>query len=179
MRVVRKTLTDATVTFSNTSARWVAGRRSVGARVSRPRILLVGGNDDFLDGLMVWIARDGQFEVVGRAHNGLAALDQVAALRADVVLMDVTLPDVSGFEVARRVKSRDGAPLVVLLSFHDSQAARLEAWSAGADGFVSKSETADRLIPLIGDLLRQRHEGVPESDSGISKVRVPPTEVSE
>ena len=147
--------------------------------MSRARTLLAGRNDDFLDGLMAWIACDTQFEVVGRAHTGAEVLDRVASLRADVVLMDVTFPDMSGFEIARRIKSCEGAPLVVLLSFHDSQAARLEAWAAGADGFVSKSETADRLIPLIGDLLRQRNEDVPESVSGISTVRVPPAESSE
>jgi DNA-binding NarL/FixJ family response regulator len=124
--------------------------------VSRARTLLVGGNDDFLDGVVDWMAQDAQFEVVGRAHTGAQALDQLDVLHADLVLVDVILPDMSGFEVTRRMKARTGAPLVVLLSFYDTQAARLEAWAAGADGFVPQSETTTRLRPLVGDLFRHR-----------------------
>jgi DNA-binding NarL/FixJ family response regulator len=140
---------------------------------------LVAVNDVFLDGVVEWVADDPRIEVVGRAHTGAQALESVGSLRAEMVLVDVTLPDMSGFEVARRIKSRPGAPLVVMLSFHDSHAARLEAWAAGADGFVAKSETADCLKPLVGDLLRQRHEGVREVSTGISTLRVPQKEVSE
>jgi len=146
--------------------------------VDRARTLLVGGNEVFLDGLGAWVALDPQFEVVGRAHDGAVVLDVIETLRVDVVLMDVTLRDASGFEIARRIKLKSTAPLVVLLSFHDSQAARLEAWAAGADGFVSKSDTADCLLPLVGDLLRQRNQGVPEKGSGNSTVRVPPPDLS-
>jgi DNA-binding NarL/FixJ family response regulator len=125
-----------------------------------------------------WVALDAQYEVVGRAHSGSEALDQVEALRADLVLMDVILPDTSGFEVARRIKEQKDAPLVVLLSFHDSQAFRLEAWAAGADGFVSQSETTSVLIPLVGDLLRRRANGVREQGSVFPRRPVPLTDIS-
>lgn len=146
--------------------------------MSRTRTLLVGGNDVFLDGVAEWVSRDAQFEVVGRAHSGSAAVERVESLQVDLVVMDVTLPDVSGFEIARRIKVRPGAPLVVLLSFHDSQAARLEAWAAGADGFVAKSEVTECLTPLVGELLRQRSHGAGEQGSVISFKRVPPTDLS-
>jgi DNA-binding NarL/FixJ family response regulator len=146
--------------------------------VSRARTLLVASNDAFLDGIDDWVARDPEIEVVGRAHSGSQALARVEALNADLVLMDVTLPDTSGFEVARRLKSQARAPLVVLLSFHDSQAARLEAWAAGADGFVPKSETTKCLTPLVGDLLRRRNTGVREEIPGLLIRRVPPTDVT-
>ena len=148
------------------------------ASVSRARTFLVAGNDVFLEGLVEWVAHDAQLEVVGRASSGAQALERLEELRADVVLMDVTLPDLSGFEVARRIKSRADAPLVVLLSFHDNQAARLEAWAAGADGFVAKSETTECLTPLVGDLLRQRSIGVGEQGSVLSLERVPPTDTA-
>lgn len=150
----------------------------VRASVSRARTLLVSGNDVFLEGLVEWVAHDAQLEVVGRARSGSQALERLEELRADVVMMDVTLPDLSGFEVARRIKSRADAPLVVLLSFHDNQAARLEAWAAGADGFVAKSETTECLTPLVGDLLRQRNVGVREQGSVFSTKPVPPKDIS-
>jgi len=147
--------------------------------MSRARTLLVAVNDDFLDSVVAWVADDARIEIVGRAHTGSEGVASVESLRADLILVDVTLPDISGFEVARRVKARPGAPVVVMLSFHDSRAARLEAWAAGADGFVPQSETAVRLLPLVGDLLRQRNVGVRDKDSTIPTMRVPPAKVSE
>ena len=147
--------------------------------MSRARTLLVAVNDDFLDSVIAWVADDSRIEIVGRAHSGSQALESVESLRAELVLVDVALPDISGFEVARRIKSRPGAPVLVMLSFHDSRAARLEAWAAGADGFVPQSETADRLIPLVRDLLLQRKVGVRDEDSTIPTMRVPRTGVSE
>jgi DNA-binding NarL/FixJ family response regulator len=146
--------------------------------VSRARTLLVGGNDVFLDGVVEWIVSDARLEVVGRAHSAAQALEQIEALKADLVLMDVTLPDMNGFEVTRRITAGTEAPLVILLSFHDSQVARLEAWAAGADGFVAKSEITECLAPLVGDLLRQRDVGVGEKGSVIPIKRVPPTDLS-
>lgn len=147
--------------------------------MSRARTLLVAVNDIFLDGVVDWVAGDARIEVVGRSHSGADALTELDQPGLDLVLADVTLPDMSGFELVRRIKGRDEAPLVVLLSFHDSQAARLEAWAAGADGFLSKPETADRLLPLVGDLLRRRNVGVREVSPGHSPMRVLSREVSE
>jgi len=147
--------------------------------VSRARTLLVGGNDAFLDGVDDWVAREARFEVVGRAHSGSEALERIESLHADVVVMDVTLPDISGFEVARRIKAHADAPLVILLSFHDSQAARLEAWTAGADGFVAKSEITECLTPLVVELLGRRNDGVQEQGSVIPFKRVPPADLLE
>jgi len=93
----------------------------------------VGGNDDGLDGVVEWITHEPGIEVVGRAHDGLGALDLSESLRAELVLADVTLPDMSGFDLMGRIKALPWAPLVVLLSFHDSKTARDEARATGAD----------------------------------------------
>jgi DNA-binding NarL/FixJ family response regulator len=124
--------------------------------VSRVRTLLVDDNDDFLDGLSAWLDHDPKLEIVGRAHSGSEALERVAQLRPDLVLMDVSMAEINGFEAARRIKSETGAPAVILMTFHDSHAARLEAWAAGADSFLAKSEITERLTVLIDDLIRQR-----------------------
>jgi DNA-binding NarL/FixJ family response regulator len=146
--------------------------------VRRARTLLVGASDVFLDGVVEWVAGDAQVEVVGRARSGAQALERVESLRAELVLVDVTLPDTSGFEVVRRIKSRPDAPLVVMSSFHDSRAARLAARAAGADGFVPQSETAEGMLPLVGELLRQREVSAREVPPGIPTMRVRPADVS-
>jgi len=140
--------------------------------------LLVAVNDVFLDGIVDWIARDARLEVVGRAHSGSKALKSLASLRGELVLVDVTLPDISGFELARRIKARPDAPLVVLFSFHDSHAARQEARAAGADGFVVTSEMAECLLPLVGGLLRRRDSGIAGWIPDPSSLGVPPPDGS-
>jgi DNA-binding NarL/FixJ family response regulator len=139
---------------------------------------LVAVNEVFLNAVANWVADDARIEVVGSAHSGSEALERVESLRAELVLVDVTLPDISGFEVVRRLKARPDGPLVVMLSFHDSRVEQLEAWAAGADGFVAMSETANCLLPLVGDLLGQRNEGVRGSRPGITSARVQPTDVA-
>jgi DNA-binding NarL/FixJ family response regulator len=146
--------------------------------LKRTRTLLIGGNAALLDGIVAWVANDPHFEIVGRVHSGSSAIDRIDELRAELVLINVSLPDMSGFEVARRIKTRPDSPLVVLLSFHDSQAARLAGWAAGADGFVSQSEITERLTSLVGDLHRQRELGVEKQGSVVSFKKVPPTDVS-
>jgi len=146
--------------------------------VRRARILLVAANDFFLDGVVDCVAGDARIEVVGRACSGAQALERVESLEAEVVLVDVTLPDMSGFDVARRIKSRPDAPMVVMSSFHDSRAVRLAARAAGADGFLPKSETADGLLPLVGELLRQREVSARETSPGIPTMQVRPADVS-
>jgi DNA-binding NarL/FixJ family response regulator len=133
--------------------------------VSRIRVLLVDDNDDFLDGLTAWLSGDPRLQLAGKAHSGKGAMKQVSRLHPDLVLMDAAIADMNGFEVTRRIKSEPGAPLVVLLTFHESNAARLEAWAAGADGFVSKAEIAEKLMPVVRDLLRQRREAIAANPS--------------
>jgi DNA-binding NarL/FixJ family response regulator len=121
--------------------------------VNRVRVLLVEGNDDFLDGLTDWLAQNRQLEIVGRAHSGPEAIELAERLRPDLVLMDVTMPDVSGFDAARKIKSPPDAPVVILMAFHNSHAARIAASAAGADGFVAKSEITELLMPVVRGLI--------------------------
>jgi len=116
----------------------------------------VAANVDFVESVADWMAQHPHLEVVGRAHSGAEAVARLGPTRAEIVLMDVTLPDTNGFEVATEIKSRPGAPLVVLLSFFNSEAVRLRAWAAGADGIVLKSEMTECLTPLVAELLGRR-----------------------
>jgi len=117
----------------------------------------VDDSDVFMDRLAQWLSEDPEFQIVARVRAGQAALEQIETSRPDLVLMDVSMSDINGFEVTGRIKSRAGAPLVVLMSFHDSQAARLEAWASGADGFLPKSEIVSALMPTVRDLIGGRY----------------------
>lgn len=134
--------------------------------MSRIRVLLVDENDDFLDGVTDLLAGDARLELAGKAHSGREALEQVERLAPDLVLMDAAIPDLNGFEVTRQIRSRPDAPLTILLTFYESTAARLEAWAAGASGFVCKAEIAQKLMPVLQGLIRQRFEIAAARPSG-------------
>jgi DNA-binding NarL/FixJ family response regulator len=127
--------------------------------LARWRVLLVDENDDFLDGLAAWLAKMPGIEVIGRAHSGDEAKDRVLRLAPDLVLADVSLPDMSGFELTRCVKAMRPAPVVLLMAFHDSRAVVLAAFAAGAAGCVSKAEVTEHLVPAITQLLESGQLG--------------------
>ena len=88
------------------------------------------------------------FAVVGEAAGGREALAATARLRPNVVLVDIRLPDIDGYEVARRLANGSSAPAVVLVSTLDSIDVGGRAVANGARGFITKSK-------LSGDTLRR------------------------
>jgi DNA-binding NarL/FixJ family response regulator len=91
------------------------------------------------------------FEVVGEAEDGASALESARRLRPAIVLLDVQLPDLDGFEVARRLADEDAGVATVLVSTRDSTAYRRRLASSPALGFLSKSELSGAsLAELVG-----------------------------
>ena len=118
------------------------------------RVLLVDENDDFLDGLASLMAKQPGMEVVGRAHLGVEAVERARSLSSDdLVLMDVSLKDMSGFEAVDLIKARPLPPKVLLMTFHESRAAANAAFASGADGCLSKSSMAEGLSEVIERLV--------------------------
>jgi DNA-binding NarL/FixJ family response regulator len=122
------------------------------------RMLLVGDNVDFVEGLRDWLVREPDIEIVGIEHTAQAAIDRVAVDRPQIVLMDVTMPEVNGFEGCRRLRGEIGSPTIILMSFHESETVRREAWAAGADGVVGKGHIAKTLLPMVRDLAGESTE---------------------
>jgi CheY-like chemotaxis protein len=91
------------------------------------------------------------FVVVGQAADGLTALEVIERLAPDVVLLDVQLPDIDGFEVAARVASFDPAPKIVLTSSRDARDFGSLIADSGARGFIEKAElSGEAMAALIG-----------------------------
>ena len=88
------------------------------------------------------------FEVVGEAEDGAAALALVGELEAELVLLDIQLPDINGFEVASRLLARDPDLKIVLISSRDRAAYGSAIKTSGAVGFISKAD-------LSGDALKR------------------------
>jgi DNA-binding NarL/FixJ family response regulator len=120
------------------------------------RLLLVDDSAEFLRVAAGFLATDPRIEIVGQVRSGVDALKCVARLAPDVVLIDVVMPEMDGFETTRRIKSRPDAPRVIILTLHDNVEYCNRAHASGADGYVSKSELGDRLLPLIQALCTER-----------------------
>ena len=89
------------------------------------------------------------FEIVGEAESGAAAIKAAAELRPELVLLDVNLPDLDGFDVAARITGADNAPKVVLTSSRDSSDFGPLVSRSGARGFVPKGELSGELITAL------------------------------
>lgn len=123
------------------------------------RILLVDDNPEFLESAAGYLATQPDLSVVGRAQSAQAALEMIAALQPDLVLMDIAMPGINGLEATRQIKARPSAPRVIILTLHDNPEYRRAAADAQADGFVAKSEFGTRLLPTIRALFAAEEGG--------------------
>lgn len=113
----------------------------------RPRVLL--GDDHVLILSGVRTTLEPRFEVVGQATDGKALLAAAEELRPDVVVLDISMPSLNGFEVARQLKRALPLTAVVFLSQHLSPAYLKQALAIGVSGYVLKSETTEELEPAL------------------------------
>lgn len=118
--------------------------------------LLVDDNATFLEAAARFL--EGHLKIVGRARSGTEALEAVATLRPQLVVMDVSMPGMDGFEATRLLKRQGVAPLIVLVSIHDSDEAQAAAQAVQADGFVPKDRFCSHLMPLLKTLLETPQE---------------------
>ncbi len=120
----------------------------------RARVLLADDNSAFLESVRHLLAAD--FDIVALAGGGREALDLARRLRPDVVVLDVSMPDLDGFQTLKQLR-RDGAePRVVLLTMHQDDEIVAAAVNQGADGYVLKSRAHSDLISAIDHTLAGR-----------------------
>jgi DNA-binding NarL/FixJ family response regulator len=103
------------------------------------RVLIVDDHPGFRSAARRLLELEG-YEVVGEAEDGLTAVNAALALRPDVVLLDVQLPDIDGFEVAQRLSGHAGAPAVVLTSSREASDYGPCLAATTACGFLPKAE---------------------------------------
>ena len=108
-------------------------------------VLIVDDHPSFRATARTLLEAEG-FSVVGEAADGAEALAKTKALRPDLVLLDVQLPDIDGFEVARRLCENGSSPAIVLVSSRDSSDFGPLVARSGALGFVPKAELSGARI---------------------------------
>ena len=114
------------------------------------RLLIVDDHAVFRQSARRMLEADG-YEVVGEAADGASGIAAAHALKPDVVLLDVQLPDIDGFDVASRLTGEDAHPIVVLTSSRDGADFGPLVTRSGARGFVPKTELSGaRIAALAG-----------------------------
>ena len=109
-------------------------------------ILLVDDHPLFREGLKSLISRSPRFEVVGEAGSAREGLRMATGLKPDLVVIDVSLPDGSGIDLTRDIRSGLSETRVMIVSMHSKIDYITEAFQAGATGYVVKESATDRLI---------------------------------
>ena len=113
------------------------------------RVLIVDDLARVRRGLRTILQLADGLEVVGEAANGREAVQMAEQLNPDVVVMDLEMPELDGFEATRQIKRRHLARAVVVLTIHGHDDARERAARAGADAFVEKATAVESLIETI------------------------------
>jgi len=115
-----------------------------------------------------------EWEICGEATNGADAIEAAKALKPDVVILDITMPSMSGLEAASRIGKFGLGRRVLLFTMHESDRLTIEARQAGAQGYVMKSQAARHLILAIDRVLcGGTFFGRPEAEAAPEK-RMPP-----
>lgn len=129
-----------------------------GGVTDRPvvRILLVDDNDDFRRQAARFLASVPGCRVQAFATSGREAVEIARRDDIDLVLMDLSMPGMGGFEATQKIKERQGAPRVAILSLGSGEAYRIASEAAKADGFLSKPEFTAQIGSFIERLFPER-----------------------
>jgi DNA-binding NarL/FixJ family response regulator len=120
----------------------------------KTRVLLGDDHAFILDGIRAVL--QAQYEVVGQAQDGRALVDAAGRLKPDVVILDISMPLLNGFEAAQRIKKNRPQVKLIFLSQHLNPAYLRQALKLGASGYVLKSGATGELQQAISEVLRGR-----------------------
>jgi len=115
----------------------------------QPHVLLVDDNEAMLTRAAAVLTPG--CVVVGKARNGRAALEAALALRPDVIVLDVSMPGMTGFEVASYLREAGSTAAVVFLTVHQEEDIVEAARASGGIGYVAKPRLASDLLPAVLD----------------------------
>jgi DNA-binding NarL/FixJ family response regulator len=122
--------------------------------LGRIRVLLADDNDEFL--AVVGRLLESEYEVVKTVSDGHAVVEEAATVAPDLIVLDITMPELNGIAAARRLRAAGFTGKMVFLTVHGDTDYVRAALAAGAQGFVVKSRLASDLLPALREVLAGR-----------------------
>src|SRR3954466_6104764 len=148
----------------------------------RARVLLVDDHALLRTGVANIINQEPDLTVVAEASNGVEAIAAYDAHRPDVTLLDLRMPVMEGVEVVRRIRERDAAARVIVLTTYDTDDEISRALKAGAKAYVLKDIAADALVGCIRQVLAGKIYLAPSAAAklaeGVTHVQLTPREMA-
>jgi DNA-binding NarL/FixJ family response regulator len=117
--------------------------------MKRIRILIAEDHETVRQGLRALLADRPDIEVIGEASDGRAAVDRTCALKPDVAVLDLSMPEMTGLAATRAIKERVPGVAVIAMTRHTDDAYVQDLLSAGASGYVLKQSSVDELVKAI------------------------------
>jgi DNA-binding NarL/FixJ family response regulator len=119
------------------------------------RVVLADDNPVFRDGIRHLLSEHEWLQVVGAASHGAECIALVTEKQPDVVVVDLDMPDLNGFEVAKRIKCMPAHPPIIIVSLYNEPEYREGGENLGVYGYVAKDMVTTELVPLLQSLYQQ------------------------
>jgi DNA-binding NarL/FixJ family response regulator len=119
------------------------------------RILIADDHEAVRKGVCAILSSRADVEICGEAENGKEAIEKASALKPDLIILDITMPVLSGFEAAREIRKTLPNVPILILSMHESNQLIGEAKKLGVQGYVTKTQVGSTLLEAVDKLLRQ------------------------
>ncbi|MFZ0335287.1 MAG: response regulator transcription factor [Candidatus Acidiferrales bacterium] len=124
--------------------------------MQRTRILIVDDHEIFRRGLRALLESRDEFDISGEAANGVEAVEKAKELLPDIIVMDVSMPQMDGLQATRLIRREHPDAKVLILSQHDSSHMLSAACDAGASAYVTKSQVARSLFTALEAIIEGR-----------------------
>lgn len=122
---------------------------SVGHGTTRLRVVLADDHTIVREGLAALLRQPPDIEVIATASTGSQAVRAVRTLAPDVLVTDISMPELNGIEAARAIRARDARIAIVVLSMHSTSEHVARAFAAGANGYVLKDAASDEIVAAV------------------------------
>ena len=121
-------------------------KKTEASRGSKTRVLIVDDHWVVVEGIKSALAEHPEFEVAGTASDGLEAIHKVKSLKPDMVIMDISMPNINGIEATYDIKKFNKSIRIVIFTMHSDKEYVLALYRAGISGYVLKEESISDLI---------------------------------
>jgi DNA-binding NarL/FixJ family response regulator len=121
------------------------------SQVALARILVADDHEEVRNKIVRLLEE--QFDVLGALGDGPSCLEAVDRLQPDLCVLDISMPDMSGIDVAQQIKERDSQIKIVFVTLHDDLDFRAAALATGAEGYVTKAKMGGELLFAVRQIL--------------------------